>query len=383
MQGEVIDKVYWDDIVGLDAVKKVLRDDIEHKRYQNLHAFGPIGGGKTLIGRAFVCEGHVSYISITPAMIAGDHDADYVTNIRAAFDKARQIAPCVLFIDEIDQLIADTQSLLSRMIISEIDQQVQGIRPEISGVMVIVASNDPDKLPQSIIRRFHHHMYFGVPNDNERATFFQKFLQKQAIYFQNSEIQQLVQATAGGRYSYSDLSHITDAFFNEDRSRININQAEQSRNNETKEKEGSNKIKQETDEEIALRLLKQIEEDDDEQIAQQQGSQMEKDEDKEKLLKKDKENKKKEKIVKEEDNNDLEFEEDVFNDPEFIEELLRQNQSNDENDNKNTSSNKRNEKMDEENKALIESIRKANEEKGKDKDKDKDNKKDMDKDNKK
>ncbi|KAA6357034.1 MAG: hypothetical protein EZS28_047439, partial [Streblomastix strix] len=48
-------------------------------------------------------------------------------------------------------------------------------------------------------------------------------------------------------------------------------QAEQSRNNETKEKEGSNKIKQETDEEIALRLLKQIEEDDDEQIAQQQG----------------------------------------------------------------------------------------------------------------
>jgi hypothetical protein len=32
-----------------------------------------------LIGRAFVCEGHVSYISITPAMIAGDHDADYVT----------------------------------------------------------------------------------------------------------------------------------------------------------------------------------------------------------------------------------------------------------------------------------------------------------------
>ncbi|KAA6371305.1 MAG: putative Vacuolar protein sorting-associated protein 4 [Streblomastix strix] len=221
-QDNLIDKVYWDDIVGLDAVKKVLRDDIEHKRYQNLHAFGPIGNGKKLISKALTTMEKIQYVSINSSEIIRMNNKEQIQNIAAAFEKARKIVPSVLFINNIDQLIVDTQSLQSRMIIGEIDIQIQGIRPEISGVMVIVASNDPDKLPQSIIRRFHHHMYFGVPNDNERATFFQKFLQKQAIYFQNSEIQQLVQATAGGRYSYSDLSHITDAFFNEDRSRINI-----------------------------------------------------------------------------------------------------------------------------------------------------------------
>lgn len=109
--------VKWEDIGGLDEVKKNLQEmilyPIEHP--EKFHKFGmtpskgvlfygPPGCGKTLLAKAVANECSANFISIKGPELLTMWFGESEANVREVFDKARSSAPCVLFFDELDSI---------------------------------------------------------------------------------------------------------------------------------------------------------------------------------------------------------------------------------------------------------------------------------------
>jgi transitional endoplasmic reticulum ATPase len=112
-----IPDVCWDDIGGLENVKRDLRELVE---YPVEHAdkfekfgmnpstgclfYGPPGCGKTLMAKAVANECQVNFISVKGPELLTKWFGESEANVRNIFDKARQSAPCILFFDELDSI---------------------------------------------------------------------------------------------------------------------------------------------------------------------------------------------------------------------------------------------------------------------------------------
>src|SRR5919197_3285885 len=109
--------VSWDDIGGLEEVKRGLQEAVEWPmRYPNLYKelghsipkgillHGPSGTGKTMLAKAVATESEANFISVKGPELISKWIGESEKGIREIFRKARQAAPCVLFFDEIDAL---------------------------------------------------------------------------------------------------------------------------------------------------------------------------------------------------------------------------------------------------------------------------------------
>ncbi|KJE89485.1 hypothetical protein CAOG_08455 [Capsaspora owczarzaki ATCC 30864] len=109
--------VRWDDIGGLDLVKARLKEAVEgvykHARHyarlgispvRGVLLFGPPGTGKTLLARAVATESHANFLSVSVPDLVKGHVGESERTLRRVFARAVRLAPCVVFIDEIDAL---------------------------------------------------------------------------------------------------------------------------------------------------------------------------------------------------------------------------------------------------------------------------------------
>jgi transitional endoplasmic reticulum ATPase len=111
-----IPKVTWNDIGGLDHIRKEIEEVFvpteEHKAYERLGInpgkavllYGPPGTGKTLIAKAVANESGANFIAISGPEIASKWVGESEQAIRKIFKKAKQMAPCIIFFDEIDSI---------------------------------------------------------------------------------------------------------------------------------------------------------------------------------------------------------------------------------------------------------------------------------------
>lgn len=179
--------VTFDDVAGLDEVKEDLMSVVDFlknpKRYKDAGAeipkgvllYGPPGTGKTLLAKAVAGEAGVTFIAAS----GSDFDEKYVgvgaSKMRKLFDEAKQNAPCIIFIDEIDSLGGkrhSKQSNYDRQTLNTLLSEMDGFDGS-NGVVVIAATNRIEDLDSALTRpgRFDNHFAVSLPETaKERAV---------------------------------------------------------------------------------------------------------------------------------------------------------------------------------------------------------------------
>ena len=242
----------WKDIGGQDNVKQALVEALEWPlKYPDLFRcfkitpprgvllYGPPGCSKTMTARALACESGMNFISIKGPEILGMYVGDSEKAIASVFKKAREAAPCVVFLDEIDSIAkqrshaGEGNNVLDR-VVTQLLQEMDGIPNDFKrsddsnrgedatvssskdqeiktlaesemfrkNVFVIAATNRPDLVDPALLRpgRFDQNIYVGPPdNEARRAIFFERFekLKSKNSLASDVNLEELVNETWG------------------------------------------------------------------------------------------------------------------------------------------------------------------------------------------
>jgi ribosome biogenesis ATPase len=161
-----------------------IRTGIQPPRGVLLH--GPPGCGKTMIANAFAAEIGVSYIPLSaPSLVAG-MSGESEKKIRDIFDEAKRMAPCLVFIDEIDVIMGKRESaqremekrIVAQMLTCMDDMALE--KTDGKPVIIIAATNRPDSLDPALRRagRFNKEINLGVPNELAREKILRALTQR-------------------------------------------------------------------------------------------------------------------------------------------------------------------------------------------------------------
>lgn len=192
--------VHWEDVGGLEAVKKSLVEAVEWPlRYPGLWEkagvrapkgillSGPPGCGKTLLAKAAATESQVNFISVKGPALLSKYVGESEREVRDLFRKARQAAPCIVFFDEIDALVpargADaSDSHVAARVLSQFLSEMDGIE-ELKGVLVLGATNRRDLLDPAILRpgRFDRLVEIPPPDQAGRKQIFAVHLRNKPL----------------------------------------------------------------------------------------------------------------------------------------------------------------------------------------------------------
>ncbi|MDT7968234.1 MAG: CDC48 family AAA ATPase [Candidatus Calditenuis sp.] len=216
--------VTWDDIGGLEDVKQKLIESIEWPiryadRFEKLGIkppkgvllYGPPGCGKTLLAKAVATESEANFITIKGPEIYSKWVGESERAIREVFRKARQAAPCVIFLDEIETLIPrrdmlDDSSGVAHRVTSTLLAEMDGIE-ELRDVIVIGATNRPDLMDPSALRpgRFDRLIYVPPPDERGRYQILKIYTRKMPLA-EDVDLAKLAAMTEG--YSGADLESL-------------------------------------------------------------------------------------------------------------------------------------------------------------------------------
>ncbi|USA38833.1 CDC48 family AAA ATPase [Pelagerythrobacter marinus] len=183
-----VPKVGWGDIGGVDDAIDMLREGIELP-LKNPEAFrrlgirpakgfllyGPPGTGKTLLAKAVAKEAEANFISMKSSDLLSKWYGESEQQIARMFQRARAVAPCVVFIDEIDSLVpargsGQGEPQVTGRVVNTILAEMDGLE-ELQSVIVIGATNRPTLVDPALLRpgRFDELVYVGTPDRKGRA----------------------------------------------------------------------------------------------------------------------------------------------------------------------------------------------------------------------
>ncbi len=206
----------FEDVVDMEEVKKVFKESIEiplkhpdlMKKYNlepptGLLLFGPPGTGKTYIVRAAAGEFRVPMYSLSGADLMKQGFFEATKIIKDTFNKAKENAPSIVFIDEIETVVPVRQG--TSPITGQILQEMDGVK-KLGNVLVIGATNLPHQLDPALLRpgRFDKILYIGLPNKKVREGLFKLYLKE----VKNKEVDFSLLAEKAKGYSPADIAQI-------------------------------------------------------------------------------------------------------------------------------------------------------------------------------
>ncbi|GAC96949.1 hypothetical protein PHSY_004533 [Pseudozyma hubeiensis SY62] len=177
---------------------------------------GPPGCGKTMLAGAVAGELGVPFLSISAPSVVSGTSGESEKTIRDTFDEAASIAPCILFIDEIDAITPKRETAqreMERRIVAQLLTSLDDLSWEKTDgkpVMIIGATNRPDSLDPALRRagRFDHEIAMGVPDEDGREQILRVLAQKLRLSG-DFDFRALAKSTPG--YVGADLTALTSA----------------------------------------------------------------------------------------------------------------------------------------------------------------------------
>ena len=185
-----IPKVKWEDIGGLEEVKERLKEAVEWpltdpqmfkkmgiRPPRGILLYGPPGTGKTLLAKAVATESNANFLSIKGPEVFSKWVGESEKAVREIFKKAKQSAPSIVFLDEIDALAPRRGtyegSRVTETVVNQLLTSMDGLE-RMSDVVIIGATNRPDILDPSLLRpgRFDELILVGQPDKEARKEIY-------------------------------------------------------------------------------------------------------------------------------------------------------------------------------------------------------------------
>jgi cell division protease FtsH len=218
-------KLDFKDVAGLEEAKVEVKEIVDFlkkpKKYTDLGGkipkgallVGPPGTGKTLLAKAVAGEAHVPFFSLSGSDFVEMFVGVGASRVRDLFKQAKEKAPCIVFIDEIDAIgrargknpnmgANDERENTLNQLLTEMDGFASN-----AGVIILAATNRADILDKALLRagRFDRQIYVELPDLNERKEIFKVHL-RPLKFEKELEVDFLARQTPG--FSGADIANV-------------------------------------------------------------------------------------------------------------------------------------------------------------------------------
>ncbi len=218
-----VPNITWEDIGGLETVKSELRESVELpllkpevfkklgiRAAKGFLLYGPPGVGKTLLAKAVANESNANFISVKGPEVLSKWVGESEKAVREIFKKAKQVAPTIVFLDEVDSIAprrgqyGDTG--VTERIVNQLLTSLDGIEV-LQGVVVLAATNRPDIIDPGLLRagRFDKMIYIPAPDAASRQKILEVHTKLMPLK-KDVSIEDLAQKTEG--YVGADLENL-------------------------------------------------------------------------------------------------------------------------------------------------------------------------------
>ncbi|KAI5964374.1 RIX7 [Candida pseudojiufengensis] len=200
------------EIIGLPILHPELYLSTGVEPPRGVLLYGPPGCGKTTVANALAGELNVPFINISAPSIVSGMSGESEKKLREIFEEAKSIAPCLIFMDEIDAITPKRDGGAQREMERRIVAQLLTLMDELTmdktdnkPVIVIGATNRPDSLDSALRRagRFDREICLNVPNEFQRESILRAMTKK-------------IKTENGDKFNYKELSKLTPGYVGAD-----------------------------------------------------------------------------------------------------------------------------------------------------------------------
>ncbi|MHA1557553.1 MAG: CDC48 family AAA ATPase [Candidatus Heimdallarchaeota archaeon] len=219
-----IPNIRWNDVGGLDAQVRELKEAIEWPLKfkesftrmgisppRGVLLFGPPGCGKTLLAKAVATESEVNFISIKGPALLSKWVGESEKAVREIFRKAKMASPSIVFFDEIDSLAPKRgsgfgDSGTTERVISQLLTEIDGLEM-MKQIVIIAATNRPDIVDSALLRpgRFDRYVLIPPPTQKSRLKILEIFTKEMPIA-ENVDLKALSKSIEG--FSGADIESL-------------------------------------------------------------------------------------------------------------------------------------------------------------------------------
>lgn len=225
MQIETCSTNTFKDIAGLDEIKESMMTTVDMLKHPDKYAaagariskgvllYGPPGTGKTLLAKAIAGEAGTNFLAVNGADFEHKYVGVGADKVRKIFERAKKLAPCIIFIDELDAVgckRTDSDKSFERQTLNQLLSCMDGFSAS-DGVFVFAATNNIESLDSALLRpgRFDSRYAVGIPDTaKDRAAIIE-------LYLRNKKIDETVSVESLAKQTLGCSPAMIEAIINE------------------------------------------------------------------------------------------------------------------------------------------------------------------------